>query len=506
MATVDDDAPVHRRRVAGGALRGGGPGRSARPPARRSATVAQADREDARPRGRGRAGTRSRGWAAHDRVRARRRPAPDRRRLRAPPRRAGPRADARPGQAALRRVLRRGRRAGRDVARRGRGRDPDRGRDPAQRLPRHARAAAAPPEGARRDRHAVELAVHDAGRAGRARARVAATRSCGTRRRARRSAPGLLAECVEEAELPPGVFNFAPGRGAGRRRRDRRAPATSPPSASSARPPPATGSRSAPPASRCCWRWAATARSSCSRTPTSTRPPTRRSSRASCAPARAAPRASGCSCTRRCARTSSRGWRQRAAAGSQLGDPLAEGTQMGPLNNEGVAAKMDAHVRRRRARAAPGSSPAASAPTGSRPTSTGPPRSSTACRPTRTRRSRRRSGRSRRSCRSTRSTSAIELTNASPYGLLAAIYTADLRKGLRFADEVRAGPGQHQRDDELLGEPPAVRRPRGHRQRHRARRRALSVRGPDRAADGRDRAQLSVGTGPAAGYDRPDAG
>ena len=34
---------------------------------------------------------------------------------------------------------------------------------------------------------------------------------------------------------------------------------------------------------------------------------------------------------------------------------------------------------------------------------------------------------------------AIELTNASPYGLLAAIFTADLRKGLRFADEVRAG-------------------------------------------------------------------
>ena len=34
---------------------------------------------------------------------------------------------------------------------------------------------------------------------------------------------------------------------------------------------------------------------------------------------------------------------------------------------------------------------------------------------------------------------AIELTNASPYGLLAAIYTGDLRKGLRYADQVRSG-------------------------------------------------------------------
>ena len=34
---------------------------------------------------------------------------------------------------------------------------------------------------------------------------------------------------------------------------------------------------------------------------------------------------------------------------------------------------------------------------------------------------------------------AIELTNASPYGLLAAIFTADLRRGLEFADRVRTG-------------------------------------------------------------------
>ena len=35
---------------------------------------------------------------------------------------------------------------------------------------------------------------------------------------------------------------------------------------------------------------------------------------------------------------------ERALEQSQLGDPLLEGTQMGPLNNEPVAAKMDAHV------------------------------------------------------------------------------------------------------------------------------------------------------------------
>ena len=34
---------------------------------------------------------------------------------------------------------------------------------------------------------------------------------------------------------------------------------------------------------------------------------------------------------------------------------------------------------------------------------------------------------------------AIELTNASPFGLLSAIFTRDLAQGLRFADSVRTG-------------------------------------------------------------------
>jgi acyl-CoA reductase-like NAD-dependent aldehyde dehydrogenase len=36
---------------------------------------------------------------------------------------------------------------------------------------------------------------------------------------------------------------------------------------------------------------------------------------------------------------------------------------------------------------------------------------------------------------------AVGLANASPYGLLAAIFTADLERGLEFADRVRTGWG-----------------------------------------------------------------
>ena len=34
---------------------------------------------------------------------------------------------------------------------------------------------------------------------------------------------------------------------------------------------------------------------------------------------------------------------------------------------------------------------------------------------------------------------AVTLANASPYGLLSAIFTADLQRGLEFADSVRTG-------------------------------------------------------------------
>ena len=128
----------------------------------------------------------------------------------------------------------------------------------------------------------------------------------------------------------------------------------------------------------------------------------------------------------------------RAASGAQLGDPLLEDTVLGPLNNDGVAAKMDAHVEdavAHGARVVAGGQRAAGFPTDLYWPATildAVPADALAA---------------------TEETfgpiapvvsidsleRAIELTNASPYGLLAAIFTRDLSRGLRFADEARAG-------------------------------------------------------------------
>ncbi|TML78776.1 MAG: aldehyde dehydrogenase [Actinobacteria bacterium] len=121
-----------------------------------------------------------------------------------------------------------------------------------------------------------------------------------------------------------------------------------------------------------------------------------------------------------------------------LGDPFAETTTMGPLNNEGVAAKMDEHVAdalERGAQAVHGGERAAGFPTDLywQPTILdGVPADALVA---------------------TEETfgpvapvvaidsleHAIELANASPYGLLSAIFTRDLAKGLRYADAVRTG-------------------------------------------------------------------
>src|SRR5215217_458580 len=129
---------------------------------------------------------------------------------------------------------------------------------------------------------------------------------------------------------------------------------------------------------------------------------------------------------------------QRAAASSQLGDPLAEGTQMGPLNNEGVAAKMDAHVEdavRRGADVIAGGERAGGFPTDLYWPATildaVPADARAAVEET--------FGPIAPVVAIDSLEHAIELTNALPYGLLAAIFTADLRKGLRYADEVRSG-------------------------------------------------------------------
>jgi acyl-CoA reductase-like NAD-dependent aldehyde dehydrogenase len=121
-----------------------------------------------------------------------------------------------------------------------------------------------------------------------------------------------------------------------------------------------------------------------------------------------------------------------------LGDPFDDATTMGPLNNEGVAAKMDEHVSdavQRGAEALTGGERAAAFPTDLywEPTVlAGVPDDAKV---------------------SQEETfgpvapvveigsldQAIELANASPYGLLSAIFTADLNRGLRYADEVHAG-------------------------------------------------------------------
>ena len=128
----------------------------------------------------------------------------------------------------------------------------------------------------------------------------------------------------------------------------------------------------------------------------------------------------------------------RVAAEVRLGDPLAPETTLGPLNNEAVAARMDAHVAdalARGARLVCGGARQPGMGTGLywQPTILDDvPRDALVA---------------------TEETfgpvapivaidslaDAIELTNASPYGLLAAIFTADLAAGLRFADSVRSG-------------------------------------------------------------------
>jgi acyl-CoA reductase-like NAD-dependent aldehyde dehydrogenase len=121
-----------------------------------------------------------------------------------------------------------------------------------------------------------------------------------------------------------------------------------------------------------------------------------------------------------------------------LGDPFADETTMGPVNNEGVARKMDEHVAdalERGAQLVSGGRRASGFPTDLywQPTIL--------------------DGVSADALVATEETfgpvapvvaidsleHAIELTNASPYGLLAAIFTRDLAKGLRFADEVKTG-------------------------------------------------------------------
>jgi acyl-CoA reductase-like NAD-dependent aldehyde dehydrogenase len=122
----------------------------------------------------------------------------------------------------------------------------------------------------------------------------------------------------------------------------------------------------------------------------------------------------------------------------RLGDPFADETTMGPLNNEGTAAKMDGHVGdavERGAALVAGGARATGFPTDfyyeatvldgvsdemevAREETFGP------VVPISTIRS---------------DDEALAVIDSSPYGLLTAVFTRDLRRGLRFAEAARAG-------------------------------------------------------------------
>jgi succinate-semialdehyde dehydrogenase/glutarate-semialdehyde dehydrogenase len=122
----------------------------------------------------------------------------------------------------------------------------------------------------------------------------------------------------------------------------------------------------------------------------------------------------------------------------RLGDPLLPETTMGPLNNEPTAEKMDQHVSDaldRGAELIAGGARAEGFPTGlywqatvldrvteemevAREETFGPVVPITTI---------------------TSDDEALQIANASPYGLLTAVWTSDLARGLRFAEAVDAG-------------------------------------------------------------------
>jgi succinate-semialdehyde dehydrogenase/glutarate-semialdehyde dehydrogenase len=121
-----------------------------------------------------------------------------------------------------------------------------------------------------------------------------------------------------------------------------------------------------------------------------------------------------------------------------LGDPFDDATTMGPLNNEPVATKMDEHVGdavKRGAEVLSGGARASGFPTSLywEPTvlTDVEPDARVAVEET--------FGPVAPIVAVDSLDHAIKLTNGSPYGLLAAIFTADLAKGLQFADSVRTG-------------------------------------------------------------------
>src|SRR6476661_67166 len=121
-----------------------------------------------------------------------------------------------------------------------------------------------------------------------------------------------------------------------------------------------------------------------------------------------------------------------------LGDPFSDGTTLGPLNNDSVAVKMDEHVAdalERGAELVSGGARAKGYPTALYWHATildGVPADSLVAQEETF-------GPVAPVVSIDSLEQAIELANASPYGLLAAIFTQDVAKGLRFAESVRTG-------------------------------------------------------------------
>ena len=148
---------------------------------------------------------------------------------------------------------------------------------------------------------------------------------------------------------------------------------------------------------------------------------------------------SGSWCTRTCARSTSRSCPAAIEKQILIGDPFDDATTLGPLNNEPTVAKTERHVRDAVDHGAvvlAGGEPRAE------------PRQRPVLRGDRDRRRHTRHGDRPRRRRSVlwrpvstiRSVDeAIDAVNGSPYGLLTAIFTRDLGRGLRFAEAVRAG-------------------------------------------------------------------
>ena len=121
-----------------------------------------------------------------------------------------------------------------------------------------------------------------------------------------------------------------------------------------------------------------------------------------------------------------------------LGDPFDEQTTLGPLNNEPVASKMDEHVDDAIGRGA--SVVTGGARSGGFPTDLYWEPTVLAGVPADARVSTEETfGPVAPVVEISSLEDAIALANQSPYGLLAAIFTADLQRGLKFADNVRTG-------------------------------------------------------------------